>query len=60
MNRWGWASAKMMWADNRLLRALGLLMAIVGICFVGMVVGAWVLVELTTKKKWFGAKSASR
>lgn len=59
MTEWGFATSQLMWADFWAWRALGLLMAMVGILVAGAFVTTFVMVDWT--KKWlFGAKRASR
>lgn len=50
ITKWGHTATAWMRADSRLLRALGLLLSILGIVVIGLQVALWVLVDSTKKR----------
>lgn len=58
MNEWGFWATKFMWSERLLLRALGMVMSILGILIVGMFVGVFVVVNLV--KQRLGVQTAKR
>lgn len=59
ISQWGAACVTYTWSDYRLIRALGLVISLIGILVVGAIVGVFLVVRLFQQKQC-RAKNASR